>query len=989
MRVQRFLMLAALVMFSMGLLAQELAISGTVTNETDGNPLPGVTIVVKNTTISTVSGESGAFDLKVTGFESVTLQFSFIGFAAKTETVSASTDSLNVALKEAPLALSEEIVVTGFATSVKRQNLANSVATITAEKIARAPSQTLDGALSGKFAGVLVSQNTGAPGGGISMTLRGVSTINGSSQPLYVVDGVIVSNTEVQSGVNEVTAAAAAGSRSPQDQPSNRIADLAPSDIESIEILKGPSAAALYGAKASNGVVIISTKKGRAGETVYNISQSYGQRSIIKKLGVRTFTAETAFATFGQAGLDVFNQGNFVNYEDEIYGNKGDIFETRFNASGGNEKTRFYFSGLALSDEGIIERTGYEKYGLRINLDHHFNDRFTVSLATNFVKSSADRGLTGNDNTGTTFGVSLSSTPSFMDLRPVDGVYPINPFAQSNAVQTRDLIRNRETVNRSMVSAKFDWSVFESARQSLDFNLTAGTDFFTLQNDARFPRDLQFEQVSDQPGTAILGETESELTNLYLNLTHTLYSTGGISFRTTGGVQFEEGDLNNINVVGSNLIEGQFNLDNAAGVTVTQNRIIQVDQGYFFQEEINFNDKIYFTAGVRGDSSSANGDTDKYYTFPKSSLSVRLSEYEFWSGLKDIFTEFKLRAAWGQTGNLPPPFAKYTSFNSVNIAGMGGLLPSTLAGNPDIEPETSEELEIGFDATILNGKGTIEFSYFQQDISDLILFRQVPPSTGFTQEVINGGEMTTDGMELALNFNPVRTSNFNWTTGINYYTYDSEITRLDVTSFTTGGFAAFLGQYLLREGYSPTTIIGSELLPEGPERTALEAQGLVPYQPLGNETPDFQVAWDNVFTYKNFSLSGLIDWKEGGDIINLTVLLTDLGGTTYDLDDPVAQQRLAGLGTSTAPFIEDGGYIRLRDLRLQYEIGRSGLDNIVYGKLHHLRFALTGRNLWTDTDYSSYDPEVSNFGSVAIGRSVEVTPFPSSKSYYFEVSVGM
>ncbi|MCB1041945.1 MAG: SusC/RagA family TonB-linked outer membrane protein [Acidobacteria bacterium] len=979
---------AAILLFLGGYtLAQDLEISGTVTSKADSLPLPGVNVSVKNTTISTFTNAAGAYSLKVSGFDSVTLEFSFMGFSPATEQVSASTDSLNVSLAESPMSVSEEMVVTGFATSVKRRNLANSVATVNAEKLDRAPAPTLDSALSGKFAGVLVSQNTGAPGGGISLTLRGVSTINGASQPLYVIDGVIVSNVEVQSGVNAVTAAAAAGSRRPQDQPTNRIADLAPGDIENIEILKGPSAAALYGAKASNGVVIITTKKGKAGAAQYTVSQSYGQRSIIKKLGVREFTAQTALETYGDVGLEIFNQGQFVDYEEEIYGNEGDIFETRFSGSGGNEKTRYYMSGNALSDEGIVKRTGYEKYGIRLNVDHHFNDRFSAEISSSFTKSVSDRGLTGNDNTGTTFGVSLSSTPSFIDLRPVNGVYPINPFAQSNAVQTRDLMRNRETVDRSVIAGKLDWNVFETARQTLDFNITAGVDYFSMEHDARFPRALQFEQVSDQPGTAILGETENETSNLYLNLTHSLFTGGGISFRTTGGLQYERTDLNNVVIVGKNLIEGQFNLDNASAITVTQNRNIQKDNGYFIQEEINFNDKVFFTMGVRGDSSSANGDTDKVYTYPKTSISVRLSEYGFWEGIKSTISEFKLRGAWGQTGNLPPPFAKYTSFDSVNIAGLGGLLPNTLRGNPDIEPETSEELELGFDATLWDGRGSLEFTYFEQDITDLILFRNVPPSTGFTQEVINGGEMKTDGMELALNLNPIRKDNFNWTTGLNYYTYDSEITKLPVPSFTTGGFADFLGRYLIREGVSPTTIIGADQLPAGPERDAIEARGQVPYQPLGNETPDFQLAWDNTFSFGNFSASWLLDWKEGGDVINLTVLLTDLGGTTADYD--AAQERLAGLGDTTRPFVEDGSYVRLRDIRLQYDLGKAVLNDIVYGKLSHLRFSLTGRNLKTWTDYSSYDPEVSNFGSVAIGRSVEVTPFPSSKSVYFEISVGM
>jgi len=286
--------------------SQNLELAGTVVIKGSGDSLPGAVVAVKGSPLNTVADGEGRFRLSVP-LAQATLEVGFVGFKTQSASFTASDSSIRFEMEQAPLEVLEEVVVTGFATSVKRQNLANSVASLKATELERAPSQTLDGMLSGKFSGVQVSQNTGAPGGGISVKLRGNSSINGASQPLYVVDGVIVSNAEIQSGVNAVTAAAAAGSRNPQDQPVNRTADLLPADIESVEILKGPSAAAIYGAKASNGVIIITTKKGRAGQTVYDISQSFGQRTLIKKIGTRRFTAETAFAQYGQTGLDLFN----------------------------------------------------------------------------------------------------------------------------------------------------------------------------------------------------------------------------------------------------------------------------------------------------------------------------------------------------------------------------------------------------------------------------------------------------------------------------------------------------------------------------------------------------------------------------------------------------------------------------------------------------------------------------------------------------------
>ena len=461
-------------------------------------------------------------------------------------------------------------------------------------------------------------------------------------------------------GLDLVTRAAGAGSSRPQGQPVNRIADLVASDIESIEVLKGPSAAAIYGSKASNGVVIITTKKGSVGDTVYNITQGFGTRKMIQKLGYRQFDRDLAVSAFGELGGQLWDAsgGANIDYEDEIYGNEGAISETTFSARGGSEKTTFYFGGSHLSDEGIVERTGYEKSSIRLNLEHHMNASMTIGLNTSFVRSISDRGITGNDNSGTTFGVALSATPHFVDLRPVDGIYPDNPFA-TNFLHTRDVMQNEETTNRTINSVNFDWNVYQSNSQILDFKLVAGVDFFSLEHDLRFPNELQFERASeDQAGTSILGETESRQTNVHFNLTHT-FITGDYTFRTTGGLQYERQDVNQVTVQTNGLIEGQFNVDQGQPPAVFATRTLEKTTGYFIQEEINIGEAVFATVGVRGDSGSPNGDGEKFYTYPKASVSVRLSEYDFWEPASDWFNEFKVRAAWGRTGNLPLPRTKY------------------------------------------------------------------------------------------------------------------------------------------------------------------------------------------------------------------------------------------------------------------------------------------------------------------------------------------
>lgn len=425
------------------LLVAQGTITGNVTAATDGLPLPAVNVVVKGTTVGTTTDFDGNYEITVSDFP-VTLVFSSLGYAEQEVEVSDATTT-NVALEESATGL-DEVVVTGLATSVKRSNSANAVASVSAEELTgRTPPSTLDGALYGKFAGAIVNSNSGAPGGGISVKLRGATSITGNTQPLYIIDGVYIDNSSIPAGLNVVSEAAGQGSDSNQDNPSNRIADINPEDIANIEILKGASAAAIYGSRAAAGVVIITTKKGKAGETKFKFSQSTGFTQAINLYGLRNYTEDKVFDFFyspsedpgedqssrdaANAQVGLFSQargsGNLVDYEKEIFGEKGLISITNVSMSGGSEKTRF-FSGITHNNEnGIVKGTGYEKTSLRINLEHRASDFLKLSLSSNYIYSSSDRGFYNNDNTGTSIGVALVSTYPWYNLFPnADGIYP-------------------------------------------------------------------------------------------------------------------------------------------------------------------------------------------------------------------------------------------------------------------------------------------------------------------------------------------------------------------------------------------------------------------------------------------------------------------------------------------------------------------------------------------------------------------------------------
>jgi len=851
---------------------------------------------------------------------------------------------------------------------------------------------------------------------------------------------VIINNAANQSGIDVVTKATGAGSSRPQGQPSNRIGDINPEDIESIEVLKGASAAAMYGSKATNGVVIITTKRGKPGDIKFKIKQRIGQSSILKKINHRKFesylkalgqysadlaaeglteSGQTAYANLkaavgadsignmADAALDGLFGSNWANididYEDELYGQTGFLQETTVSAGGGTNRTRFYVSGTYKDEEGIVAGTGYRKIAGQLNLDHRFSERASIKISTSIFRTESDRGISGNDNTNTSFGFSLAFTPSFLDIRkdPVTGNYPDHPFNPSNPLHTRDVLINNEVVFRSIGSLQFNYRLFQTPTQSLEFIAQGGADFYSQENQVFSPPELQFERAGDQPGQSILAESVSINSNLYLSLAHRIGIGSGSSLLTSAGIQSETADLNRASIFASNMVVTQLNVDQSANVFVIQNITKQQDRGNFLQGELNLNDMIYLTAGVRSDRSSTIGNTDETFRFPKASASIRISELGFWNALAGLSDEFKLRVAFGRTGNLPTPTAKFTALNPNNISGRSGLLTGSRDGDPNILPEITQEIEFGIDANLLGGLASVELTVFNQSISDLLLFADVAPSSGFISEVINGGAMETKGIEASLNLNLIRSRNVEWLSRINYYATSSEITELDpdVDPFNLGGFATFLGTYRIEEGWSPTSIVGSEMQLDAAGNPVLVA-GVPQHVKLGDETPDFQMSFNNIFRLGRLRARFLLDWKKGGDVINLGKLLSDLGGTTADFDDtdsgfkdddgnvlPNAIGRLTVLGSETAPYIEDGSYLKLRELAVNYVVGQRLVDRLFMGSVSSMTVGISGRNLWMKTDFTSYDPEVSQFGNIAIGGSVDTYPFPSSKSIFLEVSL--
>ncbi|HYI01930.1 SusC/RagA family TonB-linked outer membrane protein, partial [Hyalangium sp.] len=839
----------------------------------------------------------------------------------------------------------------------------------------------VDQAIQGKVAGANIQANSGAPGGGLQMRLRGVSTINGDTAPLYVIDGVIISDVAIASGIFAVTASTGGSNPQPtQDSQVNRVADINPNDIESIEILKGASAAAIYGSKASNGVVIINTKRGRSsGEPRVDITQRFGVYTLANKVGARRFTSEDeAAAAFGERAREAFREGKFYDHEAELAGRRDLSTETVASVSGASGDTRYFGSALIKNDEGIIGRTGYEKQSFRLNLGQKLGSLIDVNASANLVHSLSDRGLANNDNAGVTYHMVLPFTPSFYSLEPDEnGIYPENPFIGSlaNPLQTAALVKNDEDVWRLLASGDATVNVHKDATSELRVLANFGVDRFQQKNNVFFPPELNFEAVDDGlPGTSLAGSSDVRNLNGGLNVVYNLRPQGtGINSNTSAGISLEERTTNSLYVISRYLNAGQPNVDAGTQVVVRENRQLVRDRGYYLQEEaILLDERLTLIGALRGEQSSNNGNPNKLFLYPKLATAYRVPSFG------PSVDEFKVRLAYGETGNQPRYGQKFSALlANGNIESFPGLIGSGILGDENIVPERQREVEAGVDAIFMGGNIVTELTVYQRNISNLLLQRALAPSSGFTTQFLNGGSLRNRGVEIMVQLNPFNGGEFEWVSNTTFTVNRSKVTDLPVPDFNVGGFGNGLGSFRIEKGASATQIVGN---------AGLKADGTCcEVRKLGDTEPDFRMGFSNSFRYRGWSLSFLLDWQQGSDVINLTRFIYDLGQNTPDFVG-AGEQRLKDQATSAGVYIEDASFLKLREITVTYQLPDSWVTQIP--KVKSARLSLSARNVFTITGYSGLDPEVSNFGNQAIARNIDVAPFPPSRSFWTSIDVG-
>jgi outer membrane receptor protein involved in Fe transport len=560
-------------------------------------------------------------------------------------------------------------------------------------------------------------------------------------------------------------------------------------------------------------------------------------------------------------------------------------------------------------------------------------------------------------------------------------VYPANPYFAENPVHVTDKGVNNALVNRFIQSFNLDVNLFKNENSQLKFRVNGGLDYIQNSTKVYLPDDLQFQRGQANPGDVLVGKQESMNTNFQAAFVYD-WKIKRVNFNTQVGLvrlDFKNDGLFNR---GRGLAPGQINIKQATVQEVeSQFESTQSDVGIFVQKQMNFEDKIIGTVGMRMDKSNTNGDANKFYGFPKASLAINLANFDFWK--IDAISQLKPRVAYGQTAGPVPFGSTFTSLGGVNIGGLLGATVATGIGNSNIVPERASEIEFGFDAGFLNNKILFEATYYVKTTLDNLQPLTLSPATGVVNTTSNEAEMRNKGFELGLSGTVVQKENFKWFSRLLWWKNDILITKLGIPSYTTGAFGTGLGTFLVQQGVSPTTIVGTPAISPGV------------FTVWGNAQPDWTSSWSNNFTlFKNFDLSVLTEYRSGGDNINLTSFLTDGGGTTKGwFDDsnndgiPNGRQRDPAPYNNAGRWVQDATFLKIREVGLYYTLPKETLSKTFGNMIQRAKIGFSGNNVFLATKYVGYDPETSTFGAQALANNVDVAPYPTARRLFFHIQI--
>lgn len=997
-------------------------ITGVVTAAGGGGPIGGASVQAVGTTAGAVTTDQGRFTIVLPEAATATaVRVRRIGYVARTVPLAAGQSEVTVTLEKDVLQL-EQVVVTGQTTTTERRNATTATAVVSAEQVTRAPAPSIEGALQGKVLGANINLNSGAPGGGGQIQIRGVTSILGQSDPLFVVDGVIVSNGSFSAGANAVTRASGASITSTQDNLTNRLGDINPNEIESIEVLKSAAATAIYGSRATNGVVLIRTKRGQAGAPKFTLLQRVGTQDALRLPGQRRFDSQAEALSVAGSAADSANisaqyaNGTpaFQDFQKQLYGNHTPAYETLFSAGGGSQATTYRLSASQKVDEGIALNTNARLQTARATITQAVGSRIQADATLNVIRNTLRRGLSNNDNTGTSPLYIFAYTPSIINLNSKDasGNYVRNPFncpVCSNPFESFERIQGTEDVSRGLGAFNLAWTAVQAKQHRFVLSANGGFDRFNSESQLYSPGNLQFEAQDGLLGTAVQRPVFGMNTNGQAVGTYT-FTPASLPFTATvsAGGSAEDQRTNALTLRGRGLLPGVA-LTNQGQQDQAEEIQLFRDQAVFANAQLSaFGERLNVTGGVRADRSSANGDPRKFYSFPRVSASYRFAD------VLPHVEAIKLRAGIGQTGNRPNYGARDLVLGTgTNLDGRATLIRGPNVGNPGIRPETLNEKEYGADITALSSRLSFEATYFDRNITNLLLQPSTAPSTGFSALFINAGELKVVGSEFGVNIVPVQTRNFTWTSNTSFQRNAQWVNNLPITvpAFNApNSFGASFGRNRVVPGVRASKIWGNvpvrtdatgkvlEILPVGAYADPALSGKITAARDtiIGDANPAFQMFFTNAVTFKRLSLSTLVDWRKGGDVVDMTNNLFDEGAQSRDYTkaSPVAGLPLGAYryngwngGSDARMYVQNGGFVKLREVQLSYDVPTAFVHRLG-NRFSSARIALQGRNLAVWTKYWGAEPEVNNFGNTNQNRFIDLAVYPTARQFFLSADIG-
>nr|WP_320117422.1 TonB-dependent receptor [uncultured Marinifilum sp.] len=1017
--------------------SQQQVVSGKVIVKDTRDALPGVTVIEKGTTNGTTTDMDGNYSISLSN--NGTLVFSFIGF--ETFEIVANKAIIDVELSESSIGLNE-VVAVGYGV-MKKSDLTGSVVSVKGETMEDQPFAGVDQALQGRVAGVTVTQNSGAPGGGVSLRVRGITSLTGNNEPLYVIDGVPLQGNSN----NDSYTFSSLGGGNGQTKVS-ALSSINPSDIESIEVLKDASASAIYGSRGANGVVIITTKGGKKGKSKVSYEAYYGVQQIADYVDVMNLQE------YAEYYADVLtSQGKNVPFEfqnPELLGKGTDwqkeIFRSapvqnhQISVSGGNDKTTFYTSLGYFDQEGIVINSDFRRFSMRLNLDHKVND--WIKVGNNVSMSNSKEHITLNDDESGVISSALRQSPN-IPVRYSDGSWggPSDGIGSGNG---RNPVAWSEIRNSELERYKINGNFFVdlSLAEGLTFRSEIGYDF-NLNKTSVFNPTYEIGSETNEISTSSKTSNDSFFWVLknYLNY---LKSFDKHSINLMAGHEAQESKWEGLTGARTGFLTNDITALNAGDALTATNGSWQGThniESYFGRFNYSFDGKYLLTATLRADASSNFGENNRWGYFPSFSGAWVVTKEPFMEKYADIVNYAKLRAGYGEVGNQDIGGYSYgASLRSITTVYGTGFSQANIA-NPDVKWESTRSTNIGLELGFLDNKIKLDVDVYKKTSKDF-LFSQPLPSylgamnsasyMGLTPPMVNLGEMENKGIDISLTTRNITKPNFTWSSTFVFSTYKNELISMNSdegaifqtfefnNTLTKTAEGKAVGQFY---GYQVDGIFKDEadLYASASQGDIGEENGVwvgdIKFKDLnedgkiddadrtyiGNPHPDFTYSISNEISYKNFDFSLTLQGSQGNDIYNWTRKLTEgMKEVTGNQAQSVSNRFVAGVNEDTDiprfafgdpnnnsrvsdRFIEDGSFLKIQNVTLAYTFDKNQLARLSF--VNKLRVYATVQNLYTFTDYSGYDPEIGAYNQNSLLMGVDNGRYPVPRTFMMGVNV--